>query len=284
MKKISVLFFGGLGNQLFQLAFAKTLEIKYPNIRLEYIDLTKFQNIKRSWCLSKLSIKGKKISKLDYFLLYVKRIINKKLPMIGIKIFFFNIINESKYKYINKNSIKYSNFIFDGYWQSEDYFFANKKYLVNQFLKPRINLINKYKSFKTVALHIRIGDYVHNKVSKKNHFVCDFNWYRKAINYLYEINNNFKFIIYTDDYEYVKTNYNFDQKYQTIIPELNNDEYINLMYMTYSDHFIISNSSYSWWASFLGEKNESTIIAPKYWYPNKLTSILPICRSNWILL
>ena len=60
MKKISVLFFGGLGNQLFQLALAKTLEIKYQNAKFDYIDLTKFQQIKRTWCLSQLSIERKK--------------------------------------------------------------------------------------------------------------------------------------------------------------------------------------------------------------------------------
>ena len=284
MKKISVLFFGGLGNQLFQLALAKTLEFKYPNVKFDYIDLTRFEDIKRKWSLSELSIKRKKINKFSYLLLNIKRIINRKFPFIVIRILFFNVINESKYKYINKQPEKCNNLVFDGYWQSEKYFLENKKYLIDQFLKPRINLINQYKASRTVALHIRIGDYVHNKVSSQNHFVCDFNWYKKAINYLYEIDNNFKFILYTDDYEYIKTNYIFDQKYQIIVPEVSDNDYINLMYMTYSDHFIISNSSYSWWASYLGESSESITIAPKYWYPNKLTSNIPIFRSNWILI
>ena len=284
MEKISVLFFGGLGNQLFQLALAKTLEIRYPNTKFEYIDLTRFQRIKRTWSLNQLSIERKKISKFTYFLLNIKRIINKKLPFNFIRISLFNIINESKYKYINRNPIKYNNFVIDGYWQSERYFIENKKYLIDQFLEPRINLINQYKTLKSVALHIRIGDYVHNKFSNQNHFVCDFNWYKKAINYFYEIDNNYKFIVYTDDYEYVKNNYIFDEKYKIIFPELSDNDYINLMHMTYCDHFIISNSSYSWWASYLGEKNESITIAPKYWYPDKLTSNLPIFRSNWILI
>ena len=284
MKKISVLFFGGLGNQLFQLALAKTLEIKYPNVKFDYIDLTGFQHIKRTWSLSELSIKRKNISKFSNLLLNIKRIINRKLPLIPIRILFFNVINESKYKYIERNPKKYNYFVLDGYWQSEKYFLENKKYLINQFLKPRLNLINQYTSFKTVALHIRIGDYVHNKLSKKNHFVCDFNWYQKAINYLYKINNNYKFILYTDDYDYVKTNYIFDQKYEIIIPEVTDNDYINLMHMTYCDHFIISNSSYSWWASYLGENNESITIAPKYWLPDVLTSRMPIFRSNWVLI
>ncbi len=50
------------------------------------------------------------------------------------------------------------------------------------------------------------------------------------------------------------------------------------------DHFIISNSSYSWWASYLGEKENSIIIAPKYWYKDKKTKEMPLFRKNWTLL
>ena len=30
-------------------------------------------------------------------------------------------------------------------------------------------------------------------------------------------------------------------------------------------HFILANSTYSWWAAFLGEKEASTICAPRDW-------------------
>ena len=57
-----------------------------------------------------------------------------------------------------------------------------------------------------------------------------------------------------------------------------------MLRMSICDHFIISNSSYSWWASYVGENESSYVVAPKYWYPKKLTSKLGIYRSNWILL
>ena len=51
MKKISVIFLGGLGNQLFQLALAKNLKKKYPNCNIEILNLTENQLVKRKFYL-----------------------------------------------------------------------------------------------------------------------------------------------------------------------------------------------------------------------------------------
>ena len=58
------------------------------------------------------------------------------------------------------------------------------------------------------------------------------------------------------------------------------DAYEDLYEMATFDHFIISNSSYSWWASYLGEKENSIIIAPEYWYKDKKTKEIPLFRKN----
>ena len=54
--------------------------------------------------------------------------------------------------------------------------------------------------------------------------------------------------------------------------------------ISFCDHFIISNSSYSWWASYLGSTKNSITVAPKFWYPGQLTNELPIWRKEWILI
>ena len=71
MKKISVLVFGGLGNQLFQLALAKTLKEKWINSEVDLIDLTSYAPVKREWALDYVGEIPKKINKLDYFILKV---------------------------------------------------------------------------------------------------------------------------------------------------------------------------------------------------------------------
>lgn len=284
IKKIKVLFFGGLGNQLFQVAFAKNLEKKYKDLRIDFIDLTSFERVKRKWALDFFGIKGKKISLVNYIFLNIKRLINQQLNKIGIKKNFLNIVNESQYKSCNITKLLESEIIFDGYWQSEQYFQDNKELIKKTFLEYRKSYKTNDEDHLTVAVHIRLGDYINNYTSRNNHYVCDFEWYKKAINYFYLLNNNFKFIIFTDDHKYLKSKFKLDKKIITYIPSKSKNCHEDLLKMSLCDHFIISNSSYSWWASYLGEKPNSKVIAPKYWYPNKLTLELDIFRKNWILL
>lgn len=44
-------------------------------------------------------------------------------------------------------------------------------------------------------------------------------------------------------------------------------------------HFIISNSSYSWWGAWLGEKHDSIIISPINWI---LNSNLTPAPKRWL--
>ena len=53
----------------------------------------------------------------------------------------------------------------------------------SNYLEYRKNLKNVYEDSETVALHIRLGDFVDFNSSRKQHFVCDFNWYLKAIKF-----------------------------------------------------------------------------------------------------
>ena len=93
MKKISVLVFGGLGNQLLQLALAKTLKEKWINSEVDLIDLTSYAPVKSEWALDYVGEIPKKINKLDYFILKVKRFLNQKLTRFGILKNFFNVLS-----------------------------------------------------------------------------------------------------------------------------------------------------------------------------------------------
>ena len=63
----------------------------------------------------------------------------------------------------------------------------------------------------------------------------------------------------------------------------NNGEnsYIDMQLMSECKSLIIANSSFSWWAAYLGNMKEM-VIAPKTWF--NTTPPLPIQLKEWTLL
>ena len=98
MKKISVIFLGGLGNQLFQLALTKNLQKKYPKCSTEIINLTENQLVKRKLNLEYMGISGIKLNKINFYFLKMKRCLNQYLFKIGFRYNIFNIVNEAHFR------------------------------------------------------------------------------------------------------------------------------------------------------------------------------------------
>ena len=280
---IKILIYGGLGNQLFQLAFGESLKITYNNVNIKYIDLTKYAYTKRQWELDFLNIKPLSISKREIYTIFFKRFINSKFNS---NFLYFGIVNEKQHKYIQNCLKKNRDFILDGYWQSEKYFY-NNKFDIKTFLNSKnknFSIKNRDSKNQKVAVHIRLGDYKNTLEGRKNHLVCNFEWYKNAIIYLKSVNKDLKFTVFSDDKELVKKEFRNFENLEINDSDYSNSAYKDLFEMTKYDHFIISNSSYSWWASYLGEKENSKIIAPKYWFKNLKTREVPLYRENWILL
>ena len=281
-----MLIYGGLGNQLFQFAFGESLKICYEDLDIKYIDLTKYAKTKRKWELGFLNIKPYDVNKIEIYYIFLERFINSKLNKINSNFRYFGIINENKHKYMQDFLNKKRSFILDGYWQSEKYFYNNQIKIKNILNSKNKNssIKNSKSKYQRVAVHIRLGDYVTTSEGKKVHLVCNFEWYKNAISYLKDLNKELKFTIFSDDKDIVKTEFRNFENLEINESDYSNSAYIDLYKMAKYDHFIISNSTYSWWASYLGEKENSKIIAPKYWRNNLKTKEISLYRHNWILL
>lgn len=130
----------------------------------------------------------------------------------------------------------------------------------NQNLYEIINTTN------SVCVSIRRGDYLDSKYSNTFH-ICDETYIRKAIEKAQQLISDPVFIFFSDDIEWVKQNIktNSPSFYETGKDPV--WEKLRLMYSC--KHFIISNSTFSWWAQYLSRNQNKIVISPDHWTNDK---------------
>ena len=278
--------FGGLGNQMFQLAHGLEISRK-KNYSLKLIDFTKsYGSIKRNWNLNCFGYHVENTSYLKMkYLKYLIKIANLSFRL-GLKKR-FGVLNED-HIFKNKDYEISNKTLCIGYWQNEKYFSDSTKNIRKKFtFKNQLAIpesLAKSMGDNTIAVHIRRGDYVSNAKTKDIHLICDEQWYQKAMQKIRTKVSNPKFFIFSDDIAYTKFIFkDYNDLDINFMPD-NGIDWFHMYLMTFCKHFIISNSSYSWWGSFLSRSPEKIIIAPKYWFKNQLTESIGIYRKDFLIL
>ena len=142
----------------------------------------------------------------------------------------------------------------------------------------------KFKNQNTIAVHIRRGDYVTDKLTQQFHGNCSLEYYHRAIIELQTNNKDFILVFFSDDSDWVKEQFG-DLSYSKIFVDhnKNEDSWKDMFLMSSCQHNIIANSSFSWWAAWLNNNPEKVVVAPKEWFAtNKKTNDL--IPSEWIRL
>jgi hypothetical protein len=161
---------------------------------------------------------------------------------------------------------------------------------------------------ESVAIHVRRGDYLHHDCFK----VCDTEYYQRSMREMRERVPGAKFFIFSDDPEWCQEQFK-DSDVAAIIGRRDNVTAItgrrnnvtaitgrrnhlaektatddrryapnplhDLYLMSLASHHIIANSSYSWWAAWIGSKPGQIVTMPDRWYAKDI--IAPIEEKKW---
>lgn len=286
MKKLIVRIYGGLGNQLFQYATAYTVA-KNNDCLLELLPIVSKKNTYRKMKLQQFAL-SKYVLSDDSIPIWIKllrnRYGNKILQILKISnISFGNWAYYYDYEKINNINTKKHIFL-DGYWQNAEFFNQYRDDIVSQ-ITPIDNIpfevssfINRIKDEESVALHIRRGDFL----KKENQFLCvKEKYYSLAINQMIELKPNVKFYIFSDDSAWCREHF---PNYELISFNNQYSDIWELICMANCKNNINSNSSFSWWSSFMNTNLNKIIITPEYkYYPNRIPSNWYIIRNSGIL-
>lgn len=286
---------GGLGNQMFQYAFARTLSKESNDEKIYlYIENFKYDDL-REYALnhlylsSNIKVVNKSILLRIYrkFFLLVAKIwkIEEDNPKDALKLYrmgFFQYLRNNEVIPLPKCRIpiKYFSCVF-----LNEYYFKGQEELMKRELLVKttpseenqkwIKLISNTEN--SVCIHIRRGDYV----EKKKYLICTDEYYKKAVKCCQdEINEKVTFFVFSEDVFYAKSLQLAEENIYYM--DLNNPDYEELRLMYNCKHFIISNSTFSWWAQYLSQGN-GIVISPKYWSKTD-TKISELNNRNWILM
>ncbi len=263
---VIVKLMGGLGNQLFQYALGKNLAV-LNNTKLK-LDLSYFQeNTERKYRLDKFLTKAE-FATPDEVASAVE-ICEQNLS------FDPYLLQRSGDIYLR------------GYWQSELYF-KNIEHLLRTelVLKNEISLQSKVvfdqiNRVSSVAIHVRRGDYVSNKVTNAYLGLCPLEYYQYAVRELRKDLTDLHFFIFTDDPEWVASVPFFQDLSAVIIRDNLEKEWEDLHLMSACNNFIIANSSFSWWGAWLAPKQDKIVYAPDKWFQNPDASSIDIIPARW---
>jgi hypothetical protein len=154
----------------------------------------------------------------------------------------------------------------DGLWQSEGYFKD-----VEQTIREDLRIIlptdalnqriaDEIRNSQTVALHARWFDAPGNAAA---HNVSP-DYYQRAISLIEQNIESPHYFIFSDNPEATRVKLALPQVRITLVSHNRGVEkaHLDLWLMTQCQHFIIANSTFSWWGAWLGEWRAKIVVTP----------------------
>ena len=267
---------GGLGNQMFQYAFGKSVA-QLLNQHL-YLDLSFFEDQEkraghtpRNYELGILNIHARILEKKELEKLGDSFDLKGKIKCaINTKFGTFKIKERNSLIKISRLS-KFRSYYFDGYFQNEKYFNQLSHKLKKDFFpktpfdQKTNDWIEKINAHNSISIHIRRGDYINDSITNAHHGTCDEAYYHKAIALISSKVENPHFYIFTDDPTWVSDHFKSGHPQTIVKDHQNNNDFLDIVLMSNCKHHIIANSSFSWWGAWLGKNDQKMVVAPKNW-------------------
>jgi len=179
--------------------------------------------------------------------------------------------------------------VIDGTFQSEKFFAPVAKIIKKHFgfrYAPSSKvaaLAQEIQSCEAVAIHFRRGDLVNNPKYQKSQAPLGTDYYKRAIDQIRSRIVKPTFYIFSDDIAYAKESDLCPDGAIFIDCIKDWNAYDALRLMSLCKHFIIANSTFSWWGAWLSENPEKIVIHPNPWFANMpQNDTRDLCPDSWI--
>jgi len=256
-KAVIAIVKGGLGNQLFIYAAARTLALRTGReLYLDSIRGFAADDYGRSYRLNRFPIQAKPMQEewrvaptLKHPRHKIIRALNKLLPRDQRT--YFAERHGHPATQLTLLQPRRERITLLGYWQSEDYFDNQAKTIRSELAPPlpgdekNRSLGDQYAACESVFIHFR-------RVRYWNLLGQDY--YQAAIDAVCGRLSNPHFVLFGDDLNWPQNKLDFRGAKMELVDHNAGDELADLWLMSRCRHAIVANSSFSWWGAWLGDR------------------------------
>jgi hypothetical protein len=269
---IVVKLYGGLGNQMFQYAFGRSLALSYKTPL--WVDRSWFARIEPGLTTREFSLGGFRINARVLpdgisRALFSASGAGSWLEKVGARI---ARISERTLGYDAAAHAAPRHAYLDGYWQTERYFASTADVIRADFslrrpmTKDRREILRSITRNSSVSVHVRRGDYVSNPTANAFHGVCSAEWYERAITMMREIMDECRLlVVFSDDIAWARATL-VSRKAIFVGNDRDGRDYEDIHLMAACRGHIIANSSFGWWGAWLDPSPKKIVIAPQRWF------------------
>ncbi|MFO1062740.1 MAG: alpha-1,2-fucosyltransferase [Pirellulales bacterium] len=178
-----------------------------------------------------------------------------------------------------------------GYWQSEK-FFRDVASQVRTAFQPRTapsdttrRLIDEMSAGPSIALHVRRGDYVSDPSARAIYRSLSIPYYyRPAVFDWLNRHSRVKAFVFTNDHKWCRERLALPCPVHYVDHTDVRTAWEDMWMMTSAARVVIANSTFSWWGAWLNHRPDKSVIAPTHWFhPGTLDGRHLNCES-WITI
>ena len=294
---IVVRIYEGLGNQMFEYAYAYALNerMKRKGIQV-YLDMrdrevTVFDKTRyyRPSLLQQFRIglpaaTEKQLRHWNY--LSEKTMLKKTICKLSdIDMWKYRHFKEDEFNYRKEHMKIKDNTYVEGRFQHYQYFEKYRNSLLKEFsLREHWEIPEQIQhileEYQVISLHIRRGDYVSDAGVRRSMGMCGTDYYVKAVDYLKTKLDNPYLFFFTNDLDWVEEHLKLPVPGMIISSCYGLSDIQEMMLMSRCNHNIIANSTFSWWGAWLNTHEDKIVIAPRRWFMDRTRK--NIAMKNWI--
>ncbi|WP_394560341.1 alpha-1,2-fucosyltransferase [Aquipseudomonas alcaligenes] len=285
---------GGLGNQLFQYAAGRalseawdlplTLDTKWFDAVIGMPGVTP-----RTYALAPFGLDARTQS-VGLPISYsgrIWRLINPLSTLLGRMTSAPRVVQEQSFRFAADAFGEKGPVWLSGYWQSWRYFDSIASRLRTELATPGTLsqqseqvLAQIRTASAAVCLHIRRGDYVTNPGAASFHGTCSVTYYEDALRSMH-FDSEPTCFVFSDDLDWARENLRLP--YPAVWVDANgpDDAHQDLWLMAACRHFVIANSSLSWWGAWLGCAPDKQVVAPKQWFTDASRDTSDLLCPEW---